>query len=182
MKLNPQLTMKRPVTPHHRSRRRAVPGTWRPTNILVPTDFSYAADHALSLARQLARTWHARLMLMHVVAPVSGPDRLFTSIRTDQPVMAQLAEQRLGRLARRMKLLPHERIVRMGSAAEEILRLAAECKADLIVIGWHGHGALERLLIGNTALQVVRQAPCPVLIVPSPAFTLRRRRSIAVVP
>jgi nucleotide-binding universal stress UspA family protein len=166
MKINPQLTMKRPAMRHRRSPRRAATHTWRPTNILVPTDFSYAADHALNCARQFARIQRARIVLLHVVAPVSGPDLLFTSIRTDLPEMAQLSEQRLGRLARRMKLPPHQQAVRMGSAAEEILRFADEIKAGLIVIGWHGHGALERMLIGGTTLRVVRNASCPVLVVP----------------
>lgn len=155
-----------PALRQRRGQRRTATDKWRPATILVPTDFSYAADHALNLAKQFAKTLRARLVLLHVVAPMSGPDLLFTSIRTDLPEMAQLSEQRLGRVAQRMKLPPHQHAVRMGSAAEEILRFAAEIKADLLVMGWHGHGAVERMLIGGTTLRIVRSAPCPVLVVP----------------
>lgn len=158
-----------PALRQRRGQRRAAADKWRPATILVPTDFSYAADHALNLAKQFAKTRRARLVLLHVVAPISGPDLLFTSIRTDLPEMVQLSEQRLGRVAQRMKLPPHQHAVRMGSAAEEILRFAADIKADLIIIGWHGHGALERMLIGGTTLGVVRSASCPVLVVPPAA-------------
>lgn len=141
---------------------------WRPATILVPTDFSYAADHALRHAVQYGRRLRAGLALLHVIAPVPGPELLFTSIRTDHPQLVELSEQRLARLARRMGLRPRHRVVRTGPAAEEILRYADEIHADLIVIGSHGHNALERMLIGGTAERVVRLARCPVLVIPRP--------------
>jgi nucleotide-binding universal stress UspA family protein len=57
--------------------------------------------------------------------------------------------------------------VRAGCAHEEILRLAAEKKADLIVVGSHGRGPLERMFFGSTSRHVVRGAACPVLSVPA---------------
>jgi len=54
-----------------------------------------------------------------------------------------------------------------GRAPQEILRLAAGEHADLIVLGTHGRGALNRILFGSTARRVVREATCPVLVVPS---------------
>jgi len=102
MKLNPQIKMRSARMRHPRAQRPAAKCVWRPATILVPTDFSYAADHALTHAAEVARQLHAAIVLVHVVAPVLGPDLLFTSIRTDQPEMAKLSEQRLVRLARRM--------------------------------------------------------------------------------
>jgi nucleotide-binding universal stress UspA family protein len=54
-----------------------------------------------------------------------------------------------------------------GKPYREILRVAEEQTADLIVIGIHGRGPVDRLLFGSTAEHLVRQASCPVL-------TLRR--------
>jgi nucleotide-binding universal stress UspA family protein len=56
-------------------------------------------------------------------------------------------------------------VIREGKPAAEIIRFAAEKKADLIVIGSRGKGGLERLLLGSVADEVVRTAPCSVLVV-----------------
>src|SRR5574342_1168069 len=55
-------------------------------------------------------------------------------------------------------------IVVEGTAHETIARQASEHRCDLIVMGVHGRGALERLLFGSTTHQVIRAAACPVLI------------------
>lgn len=52
-----------------------------------------------------------------------------------------------------------------GSTAREILRVAGEQKADLLVVGIHGRGAIDRLLFGSTSQHLVRQASCPVLTI-----------------
>ncbi len=147
--------------------------TWRPATILVPTDFSYAADRALHYAVQLARRQRAQVALLHVVAPAAIPSRFLTSVRTDLPQLAELSREHLARLARRMGIRPRRAAVKTGQAAEEILRYADELGADLIVIGARGHSKLDRLLIGTTAERVVRHARCPVLVVPLPKVTAR---------
>ncbi len=139
---------------------------WRPATILVPTDFSYAADRALHYAVQLARRQRARVALLHVVAPAAIPSRFLTSVRTDLPLLAELSGEHLDRLARRMGIRSRRAAVKTGNAAEEIFRFADEIGADLIVIGARGHSKLDRLLIGTTAERVVRHARCPVLVVP----------------
>ena len=171
MKLSPQLEMGRARMRHPRTQRPVRRKTRRPATILVPTDFSYAADRALQYAMQLARRQHARLALLHVVAPAAIPSAFLTSVRTDLPQLAELSGEHLARLARRMRLRPQHAVVRTGPAAEEILRFADEIGTDLIVIGSRGHGKLEQLLIGTTAERVVREARCPVLVVPLPPVT-----------
>ncbi len=52
-----------------------------------------------------------------------------------------------------------------GNAAAEIVRVAREEKADLIVVGARGLGGLQRLLLGSVSEKVLAAAPCPVLIV-----------------
>lgn len=161
---------------HSRGRSPAAQRTWRPTTILVPTDFSYAADHALRHAVRLGRRLRAGLALLHVAAPVPDPERLFTPIRTDQPELLDLSQQRLARLARRMAVRPKQMVVRAGPAAREILKFADEIQAGLIVIGAHGHNALERLLMGGTTGRIVRHAHCPVLVVPPPEVKSKPNR------
>jgi nucleotide-binding universal stress UspA family protein len=55
-----------------------------------------------------------------------------------------------------------------GSAAVEICKLAAERKADLIIMGSRGHRPLAAALLGSVAAHVVRHAHCPVMVVPDP--------------
>src|SRR5207245_3097999 len=54
-----------------------------------------------------------------------------------------------------------------GATAEKILHEAAQQKADLIVMGSHGHGAIYNLLVGSVTEGVLKSAPCPVVVVPS---------------
>ena len=71
-------------------------------------------------------------------------------------------------------------------AAREIAQYAASQGADLIVVGTHGYGPVRRLVLGSVADQVVRMAPCPVLMVPhrtlrasSPAWTAHEQEVTA---
>jgi nucleotide-binding universal stress UspA family protein len=59
-------------------------------------------------------------------------------------------------------------IVRTGSANEEIVNLATDERAELIIIGTHGRTGLNRLLLGSVTERVIRFAPCPVLTVRKP--------------
>jgi nucleotide-binding universal stress UspA family protein len=55
--------------------------------------------------------------------------------------------------------------VRIGVAAAQILQVAAEISADLILVGSHGHAGVTRLLVGSVSERVVREAKCPVMVV-----------------
>jgi nucleotide-binding universal stress UspA family protein len=54
-------------------------------------------------------------------------------------------------------------------AHEQIVDAATETRADLIVLGTHGHGGLKRAVLGSVADRVIRLGPCPVMSVPEPA-------------
>lgn len=56
-------------------------------------------------------------------------------------------------------------MVTTGKAYREILRVAEEQQADLIVLGIHGRGGFDRLMFGSTTEPIVRRATCPVLTV-----------------
>jgi nucleotide-binding universal stress UspA family protein len=59
--------------------------------------------------------------------------------------------------------------LRTGVPYQEVVALATDERADLIVIGTHGRGGIDRALLGSVADRVVRLAPCPVLTVREPA-------------
>jgi nucleotide-binding universal stress UspA family protein len=61
-----------------------------------------------------------------------------------------------------------ERTIVQGKASREVVRVAEEEGADLVVMGAYGHGVVDRLLFGSTTHHVVREAPCPVLSVRQP--------------
>ncbi len=167
--------VRRPRLRQPRTERSAAVEPARPTTILVPTDFSYAADRAVHHAVQLARRFRARVALLHVVAPAGFPEIIIPALRVDLPQLVALSRERLDRLVRRFRIRPSHLAVKTGHAAAEILQFAEETGADLIVIGARGHGALKRAVIGNTAERVVRLARCPVMVVPLPATTKQQR-------
>ena len=144
--------------------------------ILLPTDFSECANYALPYATSLARLMGARIICLHVVAPIS-PAVGYTPMAEPLPV-ADLGEQLVESAARELpKIARHEEceglnveeFIAHGEPATEIVRVAGERGVDLIVISSHGRAGLGRILFGSTAESVVRHAPCPVLVVKPPA-------------
>lgn len=145
------------------------------THILCAVDFSEVSLAALAAACSLAAQSNAALVLVHALEwPWHEPPRpSFEDL--PPPQAAALAEFRryshTSALARLDSLVPDEiRATRMpalrvedGKAHVEILRVAGEEHADLIVIGVRGRGGIDLALFGSTANQVARQARCPVL-------------------
>ena len=143
--------------------------------ILVPTDFSECGNYALSHAASLARMFKASIICLNVIEPIvpavgySGmTEPLPIADITDQ--LEDSAERELPKLAECDECvgLEVEELVVHGEAASEIVRVATERDADLIVISSHGRTGLGRILFGSTAEAVVRHATCPVLVVKPP--------------
>lgn len=142
--------------------------------VLVPTDFSGPSEEAWKAACRLARALGAELILVHVFVepslfsegPFSG-ERVREVYATSRAWIEKALEELAG--AARDQGIAVRVMVRDGAAHREILALAAYEHADLIVIGTHGRGGLERALIGSVADRVIRLAPCPVLSVRGPA-------------
>jgi len=135
--------------------------------ILHLTDFSEPSQYALGLACALARDYGARLIVLHVaeVPTVAYGEGV---VPPNPEELRAAAQEQLDRLQ-----VPHgnvraERRLEQGDVITEILRVAQEAHADLIVLGTHGRTGLGRLLMGSVAEQVVRRAVCPVLTVKSP--------------
>ncbi len=140
--------------------------------ILMPTDFSTCANHALTHAITLARRFGAELHLLHVnvmyeVEP-TPMDELF-------PGFEELHLRREEAIEKRMSLLLEQRHaegltiveaqLRGFSAAPTILDYAVDEQIDLVVLGTHGRRGLRRFVLGSVSEEIVRAAPCPVLTV-----------------
>lgn len=138
-----------------------------PKNIVVPVDFSETSDRALTYAQTLAQTFGARVHVLHVIP---DPHSQAWSIEATGMSLGSLmetweadAQRRLDGLS--LGELGGERVTKVGQPHAEIIRYAKARKADLIVIGTHGRGGIEHMLLGSVAEKVVRTAPCPVLTV-----------------
>ena len=138
--------------------------------ILVPTDFSDSARHALTYGTSFAREYKAELLLLHVVETVAAP---YASDLFPVP-MAEVFEEMSGYAKSELEKLVAEAKgrgvsarfqVAQGKPSLEIMRVAREESVDMIVLGTHGKGVLDQALFGSTTERVVRKAPCPVLCV-----------------
>jgi len=136
--------------------------------ILVPTDFSDSAHHALRYAVTLATELQAELLLLHVVETLAvgyASDLFPVPMAEVFQEMSGYARTELAKLGEetRAKGANARELVVQGKPSAEIVRVAQEEQMDLIVLGTHGKGMLDQALFGSTTERVVRKAPCPVL-------------------
>jgi nucleotide-binding universal stress UspA family protein len=140
--------------------------------ILVPVDFSPPSLVALESAIAFAEKMAARLIVFHAV-PLGEAFTADGFAMYDLSVLEeearQEAEKEMQHFVRRTKFrgVHFETVVRIARAAAGICELAQEREVDLIMTATHGRTGLKHLLIGSVAELVVRQAGCPVLVVPS---------------
>lgn len=140
--------------------------------ILVPTDFSPAANHALHWAIRFAQVHDARLHLLHVVADYDpdwfGADETTVPVGQMKQTLDQEAKDGLERIAPDPETtgVASQHEIRHGmEAADVILSVADDIDADLIVTGTHGREGLAHVILGSVAEKVVRRARRPVLTV-----------------
>jgi len=132
--------------------------------VLVALDLSYASMHTWETAVRWARLFDAQLRALHVLepaVPMAVPDAPWSA-----PDISGTA-QRSSKLWDRIPLQDAEKVVRVGTPAQAIAEEAADWQADLVVVGSHGAGWGDRLLIGSTAELLVCQPPAMTLVVPS---------------
>jgi nucleotide-binding universal stress UspA family protein len=159
------------------------------THVLVPTDFSEAAQHALRHALEEATLHHAKVTLVHVLPAHTGTDVYFitgfpgaeprfdpalggrlSTLTSLQPTVV-LYDHNEEALARLRDLMPDtfhgawEVEVAVGPPADTIVRVAHKRDADLIVMGTHKRTGLQQMLLGSVTEKVVRLATCPVLTI-----------------
>ena len=146
--------------------------TIRLQSILVPVDFSAHSRNALTYAIPFARQFKASIELLYVVEPTVYPaDFSFGQVGFPnvEEELRKRAAKELDRLieAQRRRDVTMQKTIRVGRPFYEINQHAHEKKVDLIIIATHGHTGMEHILFGSTAEKVVRNAPCPVLVVRS---------------
>jgi nucleotide-binding universal stress UspA family protein len=145
--------------------------------VLVATDLGQAAPPAIAAAAAEARRRRARIIAVHCLDTtplLAEPIGAAAGAGSHWPVPRALANARRdaeARLARAVGGLgvPGEPRVVEGPVVGTIAALAAEVRAELVVVGSRGRSRLARLIRGNIAVQVARAVPCSVLVVPVPA-------------
>lgn len=143
--------------------------TMSTSTILVATDFSDGSKHALEYATASAKMTGATLLIVHVhVIPsmADGEGMLYGGLEFEDDAALM---RTLKAVKPEIDGIAYEHRLLKGDPAKEILHLANEENASLIVMGTHGRTGLMRLLMGSVAEEVVRKANCPVLTIKIPS-------------
>jgi nucleotide-binding universal stress UspA family protein len=154
--------------------------------ILVPLDGSALSELVLPHVEALAEKFGSAIVLIRVNAPLSTASAAASP--PQDPTLVQRLEQQaagsqLNSVAERLRAkgYPVQEGMPTGQAAHEILESARAAVVDLIAMTTHGTGGLGRLLFGSVADEVLRHAPCPVLLVRVDESMARRARLERVV-
>ncbi|RPJ18259.1 MAG: universal stress protein [Desulfobacteraceae bacterium] len=139
--------------------------------ILVTTDFSTLSHEGIKVAAELAAAYSSELILLHVVPP---PHVLTSSgvsagkVQDYYGELIRLAKESLQEVAQIhfKKGLAFSIKVIQGDPADEIVKLASEEKAGLIVMSTRGSSGRAPYMAGSVAVKVAGMAPCPVMAVP----------------
>ncbi len=143
----------------------------RVRRILFPSDFSRGSGAAFARAVRMAKADRAQLMIAHVLAPVvpiAGEGYISPQVYDDLETSGRkYAQRRLNAVQAKARKagVRATTLVLEGVAHEQIIRAAKSKKADLIVMGTHGHTGLVKFFLGSVASRVVAGAHCPVLTV-----------------
>lgn len=149
-------------------------------NILFPTDFSPAADHAFIYALEFARHCDCTITTVHVYErpDVSGITQLPPSLakvydnldlqaledyRESIPHLREMAD------AHGYQNMDIKHLMKEGRVVDAIIETAREAEADLIIMGTTGARGLKEIFLGSVAGEVLENAHCPVLAVPKDA-------------
>ena len=136
-------------------------------NILFTTDFSQASRNALPVALAFARRYQSNLFIANVIeeTPVASipMDVMPPDIEHDR----QRAEKRMNEFLKFHSLqgVKSEIIVEPGFVWPLVEKIVEDRKIDMVILGTHGRGAIQRLFMGSVAEQIFRHASCPVLTI-----------------
>ena len=153
-----------------------------PTKILLASDSSDTAAHAMDLAVELCEQTGSELHLVYVGEDAYSASLIYPEavdlegVRLEDPVLLEQLQQQSDQMARRMLATEVQKVreaggtvaqahLRMGKADIEIVELAKEIDAGLLILGSRGSGMIKRALIGSVSDSVVRHAHCPVTVV-----------------
>jgi nucleotide-binding universal stress UspA family protein len=136
--------------------------------ILIPTDYSDTADHALAWAILHAKTFAAEVTALHVRSSHAhfgalglADERADTALADDRARLDACVAERFAGSGVTVHAL-----LEVGDPALKIREVARRDQIDLIIMGTHGTSRLEDLLFGSVTEKVVHHTGCPVLVVP----------------
>lgn len=143
----------------------------RVQRILVPLDHSAGSDHVVQYACMIARAMNAHLTFLHVYEPPNEMIGIVPGATIDGEAAA---ERRAGEallddalsISRASGIPTADRVLERATPPHQaILAYASQSLFDMIVMGTHGRSGVSRLVMGSVAEEVLRHAPCPVLLV-----------------
>jgi len=153
------------------------PKTFR--RVLVAADLSKAAGPTIGLAERFAKLVGAELRVLSVFEPLPNLSGVPSPDPTEYFALAQeTLEQEIWPLVRTPGV---EKIVRHGTVVDTVMREAADWRADIVVVGSHGKGWAQRVLLGSVTESLVNQLPTSLLVAPvgvaAAALGRRERRA-----
>lgn len=137
--------------------------------LLLAVDDSIPAQWALQVAMGLGSKLNAEYILVNVIGPAEtvGAEAIFAGTQLDQ--QERVKEESAALLSKTRAAFPPntpcQTFTRVGEPVAQIIELAREQKASLIVLGSRGRNRFTQFVLGSTAEGVIRQSPCPVLTV-----------------
>jgi nucleotide-binding universal stress UspA family protein len=145
---------------------------FRIKTILVPVDFSNCSQEGLRYAIAFAKEFRAKIILVHATYlgyVYSSEGTAIYDIPGLQKAARKTAERKMRELVRSVNFgaVKFETAFTDGSPVIDICAFAKDHHVDLIITSTHGFTGFTHVLIGSIAEQVVRHAPCSVLVVPS---------------
>ena len=139
--------------------------------IVHPSDFSSASGAAFKKALEMAKADRAELMIVNVISPIVPipgdgylSPKMYEDLRASAMAWSQKELRKLIAKAKRARVRA-KGFTLEGAAHEEIIRFARSKRADVVVMGTHGHSGFKKLLLGSVAGRVVSGARCPVMTV-----------------
>lgn len=135
--------------------------------ILIATDFSQIARHALEYAVSFGQAYGSHLYLLHVLDPEQYPNSGSEGRDSALENESRLLQQKLDELRSQVVSsgLPCDPVTRFGHVSAIIQNFVSEHSVDLLVMGTHGGSYLGRLSLGSCAQETFRGVACPVLTV-----------------
>ena len=145
--------------------------------ILIAVDDSSYSEQAVNYGVLLAKNLDSKITLVHVdEIPISSPysaDPLLNESPAMIPELMHIQEEASKLLFKKIKeqhgdVVEMSAVTKIGRAQDEILSVADDCKADMIILGTHGRTGFDHFISGSVSESVARKAKCPVLIIPNP--------------
>jgi nucleotide-binding universal stress UspA family protein len=137
------------------------------TKVLVATDFSPVSQRALDYAISLAQRYGSHIYLTHVISgeayPMAAPEVTVGMLESQRRAAENKIQEML--FSGRLNDVPHEILIEEGGLWPAIEKVIEKQGIDLVVVGTHGIGAIQKLVIGSGAEQIFRQCSQPVLTV-----------------